>query len=147
MLCDFEFRAPDGEWPEPICMVAREWRTGRTVWEWADRLASMSQPPFPIGADALFVAYYASAELGCFRALSWPMPAYEKAGIPAKKATEKAVHAGKRIAERVRAGVGVRHIPEAADMRKAVHDYRNWAETDRQRAEGAFKDEAKERVS
>ena len=32
-------------------------------------------PPFPIGADALFVAYYASAELGCFRALSWPMPA------------------------------------------------------------------------
>lgn len=31
-------------------------------------------------------------------------------------------------------------------MRKAVHDYRNWAETDRQRAETAFKDEAKERT-
>src|SRR5262249_59726573 len=24
--------------------------------------------------DALFVAYYASAELGCFKALDWPMP-------------------------------------------------------------------------
>jgi len=35
---------------------------------------------------------------------------------------------------------------EAADMRKAIHDYRNWAETDRQRAEEAFQDEAKERI-
>ena len=31
-------------------------------------------------------------------------------------------------------------------MRKAMHDYRVWAETDRQRAETAFKDEAKERI-
>ena len=35
---------------------------------------------------------------------------------------------------------------EVDDMRKAMHDYRVWAETDRQRAEGAFKDEAKERI-
>ena len=34
-----------------------------------------TKPPFPTGPDALFVAYYASAELGCFRALGWPMPA------------------------------------------------------------------------
>lgn len=74
-LCDFEFRSPDGERPAPVCMVAREWRTGRTVREWADRLASMRRPPFPVGANSLFVAYYASAELGCFRALDWPMPA------------------------------------------------------------------------
>ena len=56
-------------------MVAREWRTGCTIREWADRLASMSRPPFPVGADSLFVAYYASAELGCFRELGWPVPA------------------------------------------------------------------------
>jgi hypothetical protein len=74
-LCDFEFREPDGERPEPVCMVAREWRTGRTIREWADRLASMSRPPFSVGTDSLFVVYYASAELGCFRALNWPMPA------------------------------------------------------------------------
>ena len=74
-LVDFEFRQPPGERPEPICMVAREWRTGRTVREWADRLASMSRPPFPIGADSLFAAYFSSAELGCFQALGWPMPA------------------------------------------------------------------------
>lgn len=74
-MCDFEFRAPDGERPEPRCMVAREWRTGRTIREWADRLALIRRPPFPVGDDALFVAYYASAELGCFRALGWPVPA------------------------------------------------------------------------
>ncbi|MFH1265258.1 MAG: DNA polymerase I, partial [Planctomycetota bacterium] len=74
-LCDFEFRAPDGERPEPVCMVAREFRTGRTIRVWADRLAAMPRPPFPTGADSLFVAYFASAELGCFRALGWPMPA------------------------------------------------------------------------
>jgi len=73
-LADFEFHQPPGERPTPICMVAREWRTGRTIREWADRLASMSRPPFPVGPDSLFVAYYASAEFGCFRALGWPAP-------------------------------------------------------------------------
>jgi hypothetical protein len=74
-FCDFEFRAPEGERPEPVCMVAREWRTGQTIRLWADRLEMMDRPPFPIGADSLFVAYYASAELGCFEALGWPAPA------------------------------------------------------------------------
>ena len=74
-LCDFEFRAPDGERPEPLCMVAREWRIGRTLRLWQDELARLREAPFAIGPDALFVAYYASAELGCFLALDWPAPA------------------------------------------------------------------------
>jgi hypothetical protein len=32
------------------------------------------RPPFPTGPDALFVAYYASAEVGCHLALGWPVP-------------------------------------------------------------------------
>src|SRR3954452_6242120 len=32
-------------------------------------------PPYRIDEKALFVAYYASAELGCHLALNWPMPA------------------------------------------------------------------------
>jgi hypothetical protein len=32
-------------------------------------------PPYPVGPDALFVAYLASAELGCHLALDWPLPA------------------------------------------------------------------------
>ncbi len=71
---DFEFQAPDGERPEPVCMVARELRSGRLLRFWRDELLALSRPPFGIGADALFVAYYASAELGCFLALGWPMP-------------------------------------------------------------------------
>ena len=32
------------------------------------------EPPFPIDDDTLFVAYFASAELGCFLELGWPLP-------------------------------------------------------------------------
>jgi DNA polymerase I len=71
-LCDFEFHQPAGERPEPLCLVAREYRTGRTIRLWADELPD--RPPFSVGADVLFVAYYASAEFGCFKALQWPMP-------------------------------------------------------------------------
>ena len=70
---DFEFMAPPGERQIPVCLVARELRSGRTIRLWQDQFGPT--PPFPIGADVLFVAYYASAELGCFRALGWPMPA------------------------------------------------------------------------
>ena len=75
VLVDFEFRAPPGEQPSPICMVAREYRTSRTHRVWADELVTMTRPPFLIGPDSLLVAYFASAELGCFLALGWPMPA------------------------------------------------------------------------
>jgi hypothetical protein len=34
----------------------------------------MRQAPFTVGEKALFVAYYASAELDCFNALGWPAP-------------------------------------------------------------------------
>jgi len=72
---DFEFHAPTGERPDPRCMVARELRSGRSIRVWADELARTPAPPFPTGPDTLFVAYYASAELGCFRTLGWTMPA------------------------------------------------------------------------
>ena len=74
-LCDFEFSAAPGERPAPVCMVAREHRTRRTLQLWRDELADLRHPPFGIGPDCLFVAYYGSAELGCFLALDWPAPA------------------------------------------------------------------------
>jgi DNA polymerase-1 len=70
---DFEFAAPPGECPSPVCMVARELHSGRIIRLWKNELGPA--PPFSTGADVLFVAYYASAELGCFRVLSWPTPA------------------------------------------------------------------------
>lgn len=73
VVADFEFRAAPGERPEPVCMVAREVRSGRTIRLWGDELTS-SACPYSTAADTLFVAYYASAEMGCHRALGWPMP-------------------------------------------------------------------------
>src|SRR5215470_9141378 len=70
---EFELGGHDGNRPRPLCMVAHELRTGQ-IWRiWRGEFGP--EPPFPIGPDALFVAYYASAELGCFRALGWPNPA------------------------------------------------------------------------
>ena len=72
-LVDFEFVAPLGERPEPVCLVAKLLRAGLTIRLWRDQFGP--SPPYPIGVDTLFVAYYASAELGCHRALGWPAPA------------------------------------------------------------------------
>jgi DNA polymerase I len=70
---EFEFGGRDGNLPRPVCMVAKELRTGEIWGLWRDEFGP--EPPFPIGADALFVSFTASAELGCFLALGWPMPA------------------------------------------------------------------------
>ncbi len=70
---DFEFIARPGERPEPICMVARELRSRELIRLWQDELRR-PKPPFPLDESALFVAYYASAELGCHLALDWPLP-------------------------------------------------------------------------
>jgi DNA polymerase I len=61
-----------GEHPDPLCLCARELRSGREIRLWRGQFGSV--PPYPIDADSLFVAYYASAELGCHLALGWPMP-------------------------------------------------------------------------
>lgn len=71
---DFEFRADPGDNPQPVCLVARELRSGRTLRLWQDELARLPRPPYPTGPEALFVCYYASAEIGCHLALGWPVP-------------------------------------------------------------------------
>jgi DNA polymerase-1 len=69
---DFEFVADPGQRPVPVCMVARELRSGRQLRIWQDDLPQ--RPPFDIGPNSLFVAYMAAAELGCFAELGWTMP-------------------------------------------------------------------------
>lgn len=75
-LVDFEFTAPPGERPRPICCVARNYETGATLRLWEDELRERAEPPYPIGRDSLVVAYYASAEIGCHLALGWRPPAF-----------------------------------------------------------------------
>ncbi len=74
-LFDFEFSAPPGERPKPICLVAWELASDRKLRIWQDELLSMKTPPYDTGKDSLFVAYYASAEMGCHLSLNWPIPA------------------------------------------------------------------------
>ena len=71
---DFEFAAPDGGPPEPLCMVARRIEDGRTLRLRREELRALQTAPFATDADVLFVAFYASAEAGCFLALGWPTP-------------------------------------------------------------------------
>src|SRR5271169_3378017 len=69
----FEEASRSGARPRPVCMVAKDLHSGQEWRLWRGEFDSA--PPFPIGPDALFVAFYASAELGCFKALGWPKPA------------------------------------------------------------------------
>jgi DNA polymerase-1 len=72
-LVDFEFQADPGERQVPVCLVGWELRSGHKIRLWQDELGLV--PPYSVEANSLFVAYYASAELGCHVALGWPMPA------------------------------------------------------------------------
>jgi len=77
-LVDFEFHPAhgrEGNPPVPVCLVAREVASGRTLRLWQYELAQLTAAPFPTDETALFVAYYAPAEMSCFIALGWPVPA------------------------------------------------------------------------
>lgn len=74
-LVDFEFSAPPGDPPEPICLAARALDRGSTVRLWQDELRARTVPPYATDEHTLLVAYYASAEIGCHLALHWPTPA------------------------------------------------------------------------
>jgi hypothetical protein len=69
---DFEFNGGPGNHPVPVCLVARELHSGRTIRQWQDEFGS--EPPYPTGPHTLFVAFYASAEISCHLALGWPVP-------------------------------------------------------------------------
>jgi DNA polymerase-1 len=71
-LIDFEYFGRPGDRPVPVCMVAWELHSNRYLRLWQDQFRR--RPPFDTGRDILFVAYYASAEVGCFLALGWPVP-------------------------------------------------------------------------
>lgn len=70
-VVDTEFRHSDGELPEPRCLVMKNWRTEQVVRMWMDEGCTS-----PFSPDDLLVAYYASAEVGCFLSLGWHGPRY-----------------------------------------------------------------------
>ena len=75
-LADFEFSAPSGAVPEIRCLVAKAFYSGERIRLWADDLQELSSPPYGIDDQSLYVAYYASAEMGCHLALGWACPVH-----------------------------------------------------------------------
>lgn len=73
-VVDTEYLVKPGSRPDPVCLVAEEVRTGRTLSLWLDQLGSTS--PYGIGENALVVAYAAPAELGVHLVLGWDMPVH-----------------------------------------------------------------------
>lgn len=73
-LVDFEFSAPPGENPEVVCLVAHELGSGRRERVWCNELHQTQCAPYATDGDSLFVAYYASAEIGCHLELGWALP-------------------------------------------------------------------------
>jgi len=70
----FEEAQRSGERQRPVCLVAKELRTGQVWRMWRDELLASTRAPFPTGPDACIFAYYASAEMGTFRGCNWAKP-------------------------------------------------------------------------
>jgi hypothetical protein len=68
----FDEASRSGERPGPTCMVAKELRSGQVARIFRGEFGA--EAPFPTGPDTLWVAFYSSAEWGCFLALGWPLP-------------------------------------------------------------------------
>ena len=62
-----------GDATTPLCLVALEMRTGRTIRLWQDEFGPF--PPYRLDAGALIMAYMISAEFGSHIALGWGRPA------------------------------------------------------------------------
>jgi hypothetical protein len=76
-LIDFEFRPEngrEGNTPEPVCLVVKDFLSGVTSRYWKDDIHSRSSAPFSVGREALCAAYFASAEMDCFLKLGWQLP-------------------------------------------------------------------------
>ena len=63
----------DGDPITPLCLVAYEMRSDRTVRRWQNELGIF--PPYRLDGDALILGYMISAEFGTHIALGWGEPA------------------------------------------------------------------------
>jgi DNA polymerase I len=74
-LLDTEYATPPGDPLIPVCVVGRELFSGQCIRQFFDP-GQEYENPFPLGRDALFVAYAAQAEWSCFLSLDWQLPTH-----------------------------------------------------------------------
>jgi DNA polymerase I len=70
---EFHFGQVHGNRPTPVCLCAVELRSGGKHRIWCEPGKSI---PRPLPSDAIYVAFSAAAEWGCFLALGWDLPKY-----------------------------------------------------------------------
>ena len=63
----------DGDPVTPLCLVAHEVRSGRTIRLWQDELGHF--PPYRLDNSALIISYGLAAEFSCHLRLGWGEPA------------------------------------------------------------------------
>jgi DNA polymerase I len=63
----------DGDPVTPLCLVAHEVRSGRTIRRWQDELGPF--PPYRLDNSALIISYGLAAEYSCHLRLDWGEPA------------------------------------------------------------------------
>jgi DNA polymerase-1 len=71
---DGELHTDTGNIPCPVALAAYEMRSKTQVTRHWPHLAAPHPPPYPTDAGALFVSYFAPAEIVAHYALGWPAP-------------------------------------------------------------------------
>ncbi len=133
---DFEFRADPGDHPWPVCMVAQEVKTGRVMRLWRNELLALKRAPFEVGTDALFVAYYSSAEFGCFLELGWPLPEnvldlYVEHRVETNG--EKTPCGDSLLGALSQRGLGHIDAGQKEEMRRLIVDQRHWTDNEKRK--------------
>ena len=114
-------------------MAARELFTGQEIRLWRDDLLKLRAVPFNTGPEAVFVAYYASAELGCFLELGWPPPVNVSGSVRRTPAgNERDTDAVRQRVVGALALRGLAHIDagEKEAMRRLVLDNATWSDAE-----------------
>ena len=128
---DFEFISRGGDNPVPVCLVAWELRSGRKIRMWCDEFGST--PPYPTGPDVLFIAFYASAEIGCHRFSDGRCRRASSTSSPSSETTRTACRLRPATASSGTAHFGIDSIgaEEKDEMRALVLRGGPWTEAEK----------------
>jgi DNA polymerase-1 len=112
-ILDFEFHQPDGCLPDPLCVVARELRSGVEIARWL-RPDKPGPVPYDTGPESLFVAHYSSAEWLCHVVQDWPLPCYVLDTYAETRAARNGLEDGKSGLLEAASRYGIATISNAA---------------------------------
>jgi DNA polymerase family A len=133
---DTEYQHRDGERDQrPICLVAREFYSGRVIRLWEDELRRMTQPPFDIDERSIIVVYGAFAELNTFKVLGWPKPRRILDLYPEFRCQDNDAHdkSGSLLAALTKFDLPHMSVEDKEACRRLILDQNSWDLAERRR--------------